>query len=270
MSETSGQMTFSGNIVQGQVETPKSTHGLYDLPCGYIDPQGVLHVEAHVREMTGREEDLLASNKISPQKKINALLTACTERIGNITDKAKIAEVLSLLTQGDRVFLLIALRRTTLGDELPLEEECPSCNVKGNYVADIGTLDIKRMADPMKRVFDLALPSGKTARFRVSAGADEERIAKVPDEEKPSMSLLCRVELLNGKPPTMLDIKSLGWKDRQALRSAFEDTDGGVDSVLELGCPACGHEFKRDLDLGSPGFFFPARVQKDLKKRSST
>lgn len=261
--------TFSESINQQQLETPKSTVGIYELPCGYIDPQGVLHIEVQLREMTGREEDLLASNKIAPQKKINALIAACTERIGNVTDKMQIQNIISTLTQGDRVFLLIAIRRTTLGDDLPMEEECPECKMKGNYIANLGTLDIKRMADPMRRVFDMTLPSGKTIRFRVSNGSDEDRVAKVPDEEKLSMMLLCRTEVLNGKPPTMMDIKNLGWRDRQALRDAFEDNDGGVDSSLELGCPACGHEFKRDLDLGAQGFFFPGRVQRDLKKRSS-
>lgn len=266
----SEQMTFSSNITQTQIETPKSAQGLYELPCGYIDPSGVLHVEVHLREMTGREEDLLASAKVSAQKKVNALLVACTERIGNISDKGQIQNIIPLLTQGDRVFMLVALRRTTLGDELPLEEECPSCNVKSNYIADLGTLERKPMADPMRRVFDMTLPSGKTVRYRVGNGLDEERVLKVPDEEKPSMIFLSRTELLNGKPPTMLDIKNLGWKDRQALRAAFEDIEGGLDSKLELACPACGHEFDRDLDLGAQGFFFPDRVQNGLKRKSSS
>lgn len=265
----SEQITFSGTITQQQLETPKSTVGVYELPCGYIDPHGALHVEVQLREMTGREEDLLASSKMSPQKKINALLASCTERIGNITDKAQIASTIMQLTQGDRVFLLIALRRTTLGDELPMEEECPSCKAKSNHIADLGTLDIKKLPDPMRRVFDLTLPSGKQVRFRLANGNDEERVAKVPDEEKPSMMLLTRLEVFNGKPPTMQDVKSLGWKDRQALRAAFEDNDGGVDSSMEVSCPACGHTFKRDLDLGARGFFFPDRVQRDLRTKSS-
>ena len=264
------EVTFSGNITQNQIETPKSSQGVFELPCGFIDSSGVLHREAHLREMSGREEDLLASPKMTPQKKINALLAACTERIGSIVDRGQIQAVIPSLTQGDRVFVLVSLRRTTLGDELPMEEECPECKVKGNYIADLGSLDVKPLADPMKRVFDLTLPSGKTARFRLGNGNDEERIAKVADDEKPSMAFLCRLELLDGKPPSLMAVKSLGWRDRQELRAAMEEQDGGLDSALDLTCPACGHDFQRDLDLGAQGFFFPARTQKGWKKRSST
>ena len=266
----SDNVTFSGNILQNQIETPKSSQGLFDLPCGYIDTQGVLHSEVHLREMTGREEDLLASTKVSNAKKVNALLAACTERIGGITEKAVIAQVIPVLPQGDRVFMLIALRRTTLGDEYPVEEVCPECSAKGNYLLDLGTLDVKHLEDPMKRVFDVALPSGKKARFRLGIGSDEDRMMRASEEDRPSMVMLSRMEMLDGKVPTIAEIKGLSWRDRQALRSAMEANDAGVDTTMTLDCPSCGHTFDREVNMGDSGFFFPDRVQKPSKARSST
>lgn len=262
--------TFADNINQQLLDTPKSTHGQYDLPCGFLDVDGTLHATVHLREMTGREEDLMASNKLSPQRKINALVTNCLVSIGTISDRNRFAEIVPQLPIGDRVFLLLALRRTSLGDEYPVEEECPNCKVKSHYLLNLGDLETKPMADPKKRVSEVTLPSGKKVRFRIGMGVDEERVAKVPDEEKPSTLLLCRTELLDGKVPTMMDIKALSWRDRQVLRAAFDDNDGGVDTSLDYTCPACSTDFKKDLDMGQQGFFFPHQVQKAWKTKSST
>lgn len=267
---TEKKISFAEIVTQNQLETPKSTHGVYELPCGFIDNTGTLHTEIHLHEMTGREEDLLASNKLSPQKKINAIAANCLERIGTITDRTAFPAILTQLPIGDRVFLVIALRRTSLGDEFPVEDTCPSCSAKSNYVLDLGDLEVKKLPDPMRRVFDETLPSGKKVRFRLGVGADEEKILKIADEEKPSAMLLARTEMLDGKIPTLNDLKSLSWRDRQALRALMEEKDGGVDTSLDMTCPACGHEFQRELDLGQQGFFFPDRVQKGLKTKSST
>lgn len=266
----SGQVTFSEVVNQNLLETPKSTQAEYTLPCGYLAPDGTLHTEVRLREMTGREEDLLASTKLSPLRKINALIVNCVEQVGTITDRNQFAAIVQELPVGDRIFLLLALRRTSLGDEYPVEQECPACKVKSRYVLNLGDLETKPMKDPKRRVFDTTLPSGKTARFRLATGADEERVSKVPDEEKPSMTLLCRLELLDGKAPTMPDIKALSFRDRSALREALEENDGGVDTAMQMTCPACGHDFETELDLGQAGFFFPHRVQKDWRTKSST
>ena len=268
MGETA--QSFSQNILETMMDNPKSTQGIFDLPCGYLDANGVLHTEVQVREMTGREEDLLASNKISPVKKINALLAACVVRLGSIENRELIGQAVVNMTQGDRVYTLLAVRMASLGNDYPVEQKCPECGVESNYLLDLGTLEKKTLAEPMIRVRDIELPSKKQARIRLATGADEERTAKVRDEEKPSMLLLCRTELLDGKMPTLLDIKNLSWRDRQALRSAMEDFDGGVDGTLEMTCNACNHEFKRDLDMGATGFFFPERALKALKQKSST
>jgi hypothetical protein len=263
------EQTFVSNIVEQQIETPKSSIGIYELPCGFVTPDGTLLTEVQVREMTGREEDLLASNKLPPLKKINALLIACTERIGHITDKASIHQIVLSLPQGDRVFLLMAIRRASLGDELPLEETCPACDVKGYYIQDLSELTIKPMKDPMKRSYEVALPSGKVVKYRLGTAADEERVGKVADDEKLSMMLLCRTESINGKVPSVHDIKGMSFRDRQALRDAFEDVDGGVDTSVEMTCSSCGHSFKQDVELGNQGFFFPQRAQKALSQKYS-
>jgi hypothetical protein len=128
-------------------------------------------------------------------------------------------------------------------------------------------LQARPMKDPMRRVFDVTLPSGASARFRVSTGLDEANIHKLNRRQKHkadglSQSILMRLELLRGEKPTLPMVKSLGMRDRHFLREQFQETEGGVDTTLELECPACGHEWEKDLDLSATNFFFPGARQK--------
>ena len=227
-----------------QMETPHSAVGSFNLPCGYIDPSTQeLHTEVEVREITGYEEDMMASDKVVARKKLDLLLGGCVTRIGTISDQAKIKKVVKELPVGDRVYLLFAIRRVTLGDELPIREKCPSCSTSNLFVVDLKDLDVKEMEDRRKRLFDIKLPSGKEVRFRVSTGQDEAKMADIQKRHKNdmlSMALLMRIELLDGEPADIKAIKSLGMRDRKALRTAMEKSEGGVDTALELECPVLG------------------------------
>lgn len=249
-----------------QMETPKGSTGVFELPCGYYDENTqVLHTQVEVREITGREEDMLASDKVPNAQKMSVLLSGCVTRIGDITEPGKLARAVQKMTMGDRVFLVFAVRRVTLGDELPVREKCPECGTRSLYMVDLSTdLEIKKMDDPTKRIFDYTLPSGKQVRLRVSTGEDEERMAKVRQRKTDSLSqaLLMRLELLDGEKPTLQMVQDLGMRDRHFLREKFQEVEGGVDTTLELTCSSCGNEWEKDLDLSAQGFFFPGATQK--------
>lgn len=247
-----------------QMETPKSVAGVFELPCGFYD-EGTKTVfrEVQVREITGHEEDMLSSSQIPSPQKITSLLTGCVVRIGPETDRSRIGRMIMEMTVGDRVFLIFAIRRVTLGDELPVRESCPACKTTTLFMVDLAKdMQSRAMPDPTKRVFDVTLPSGVPARFRVSTGEDEVRLAKLVKRNKQapdalSQSILMRLELLGDEKPTLEMVKSLGMRDRNFLRDQFQEVEGGVDTTLELECPSCGYEWEKDLDLSTASFFFP-------------
>jgi len=246
------------------IEAPKSTLGVFELPCGYLDGEGNVHNEVALRELTGAEEDLLAAKQLTPFKKYNELLTRCTLRIGNVTDATRIPAIVKALPIGDRLFMLFALRRVSLGDNYTFEATCPdkACGVTRNYTIDLSTLEIKKMPDPRKRVFDATLPTGATVRFRISTGADEERSMQFDkSEDVLSKGILMRLELLNGVPPELAAVKAMKWRDRIALREEWNTVEGGVDTEVDMTCAACGTEYKRDVEV-SAGFFFPSATSK--------
>ena len=77
-----------------------------------------------------------------------------------------------------------------------------------------------------------------------------------------SQAILMRLEMLGDEKPTLKMVKSLGMRDRNFLRDQFQKVEGGVDTTLELECPACGHEWEKDLDLSAASFFFPGARRK--------
>lgn len=279
-------------MTEAQVQEPKATVGIFTLPCGFLDATGKLHTEVMLREITGREEDMLASKKIPDQKKLNQLLISCITRLGSLTDKEQIAAAVPELLIGDRVFLLIAIRRTSLGDDYPYKDICPSCDKESLMSINLGELEISPMLEPTKRSFETRLPSkaalrvwsdhgdlppaekkaptGSTIRFRPLTGLDEERFSKVIEKEDAlSKSLLARIELLNGAPPTLDALKDLTLAERHFIRDEiFDKSDGGVETTLEVTCPNCAHEYTRELEIGQMGFFFPSAARKNSKQKS--
>lgn len=252
------------SIHQSKVDQPKSSVGVFELPCGWVDREGNLHTEVQVREITGYEEDMLASKTVPSHKKIGQLIAQCLVRVGSVTEPGKIALIAEELTVGDRVFLMFAIRRTSLGDEYPFRDQCPECKYKGIFNLDLADLEVKQMEDRSKRVFDITLPSGKKAQFRPLVGKDEEKLSKATNSnDAMTLAILLRLEMLDDEAPNVRLVKSLGLKDRNALRAAFDKVEGGVNTTLDMQCSNCGAEFERELDVGQAGFFFPSSVQKD-------
>ena len=290
-----GQQDTVTMMTEARLREPKSTVGVYELPCGYVDAAGVLHTEVQLKEITGRDEDMLANEKIPAGKKMNLLLASCVVRIGTISDKQAVASIIPEMLIGDRVFLVLAIRRVSIGDDYPYTDTCPSCSKESLMSINLGELDIIKMADPLKRVFDARLPSasaikewsnsgedvpepekskptGRTIRFKQLVGKDEEKSTKATGGAEAISTLLgLRILMLDEKPPTIDDLQNLTMSERSYIRDVvFRAGDGGVDTSLDVTCPQCQHEFKRELDITQVGFFFPSAAQKNSKTRSST
>lgn len=254
-----------------QMSEPKSPMGIFELPCGFLAPDGELITEVSVKEITGVEEEILNAKNLSGGKKMTQVLGNCIVQLGQMVDKPILLRVARELTIGDRSFLMLAIRRVTLGDQFPFEDQCKACNVKSLFEVDLGQLETKKMPDPKKRVFDEKLPgSGATARFHVMTGKDEESMSKVDARDALSAAILVRLDSINGQPVTMEIVKALSMRDRNHLRDRFDDVEGGVETGLTLCCPACGEEFETELNPGNTGFFFPSRIRKNSKRSTSS
>jgi hypothetical protein len=255
---------IAGTIVENQISEPKSSIGLFDLPCGYVDGDGTLHTEIKVREITGHEEDMLANRKLKSNKKLNELITRCVERIGTITDKGQLSKVVLDMTVGDRLFAIFAIRRVTVGDLYTYQVKCSQCQAIDTVTMDLSVLEVKHMPDPLKREFEVTLPkSGVHITFSPMTGRGEEKLSTLAKrtEDALSLALLMRLTEIDGSRPSLKAVKDMSSVDRIFLRDAFTKVEGGVETTIDHECPECYAEFKEELDVSQAGFFFPTVAQ---------
>ena len=254
-----------------QVEHPRSSVDEFELPCGYLDPDGNLHTSITIREMTGEEEEILAARNMPSNRKINSILARCTKSLGPYSGSS-VEKVIPELTQGDRIYLLISIRRVTLGDEMPFVTKCPQCEQEARFVLDLSDLEVKGMQDPKVRTYKVQLPkANKEVVMKVLTGHGEDAIGKASSRGRDMITtaIFARIDSIDGKPPTMADLKKLSLVDRNFLRNEWEDHEGGVDTTVEIDCPSCGNEYETELDISQQGFFNPSATLKSWKKKYS-
>lgn len=263
------------HITQQQLDQSHSPSGIFTLPCGFMDDEGNFHTEAEIREITGVEEDILLGKGGSGFQRLNSVLTNCVVRIGTINDPRKLASVVTRLRTADRTFLLIQLRRVSLGDRYPFEFKCPSCREKSVLELDLSELETQPTKDPERETFDFSTPSGKKLVVKAMNGvveAELDRQVRKRNDDQMTALLLARIESIDGKEGKGLKpiLKSFTSRDRNAIRSFFDEIDGGVETDVEVECPSCGEEEEVGVRPTDSGFFFPSSVRKPSKTRSST
>ncbi|HHY36540.1 MAG TPA: hypothetical protein GX518_02495 [Firmicutes bacterium] len=215
--------------------------------------------EGQMREMRVAEENMLLTRR---KKKgafaIESILQACI-----LSEGIDVREMLI----GDRVFAMLQLRRITYGDEYIFKTTCPRCETSFEWEENLGDLPVKYLADPAyadpDHTFRFVFPkSGKTIKWRLLRGKDEERLV-VARRENPEMlvaySMLLRcVEIEGEKKVTSRFFNELPASDAAAFRGEVEGKECGVETTITITCPECRMDFDVDLPLGVD-FFLPRK-----------
>lgn len=274
--------------------------GIYEIVGGYLDPEGNLHREVHLRAMSGHEEDLMGNRSIGIIKRLNGIMAQCVQRIGSITDRGQIISAVDKLPSGSRTHLLILIRVTshyrTEKDIYEAEMRCPMCQHLDTY--RVGLLDLERFEspDPTKRSHGVDLPySEDRVEWKLMGGREDEIMGLLTDaseHEQLTFAILLRLLSWNGEPceltpsnildgsgkkirldkkakELMLRVKNLQVGDREALRESFLEHEPGVDTDLEVNCTKCQEEFYGRINVAQPGFFFPRATSRRSKRRRS-
>jgi hypothetical protein len=222
--------------------------------------------------MTGYEEDLLAG-KGPVLPRLNQIILNCTRRVGAMDDRAAISRAVNGMTASDRMVAFLAIRRVSLGDFYDVKVQCPNpdCKEDVRYSLNLADVEIHAMEDPTQRVFEHPLPSGRVVQWHIMSSTDEEWLTsktKKAKEDVLTLGLLARVDAINGEPisrekdlrAAMALLKALPTRERNAIRALFEKYEGHVDTNVDFLCPSCQHEWRAELNLGQPSFFFPSAL----------
>src|SRR5256885_580231 len=101
---------------------------VFPLPGGLVEEDGRRLGAAELRPLTGHQEAWLAEHAGAPSAlAVTRLLSSCVVRLDDV---APGPEVIRRLLVGDRDFLMLQLRRITLGDRVLAVLTCPACGAK--------------------------------------------------------------------------------------------------------------------------------------------
>src|SRR4051794_5031601 len=118
----------------------------FDLPGGLVDDDGRRLATAGLRPLSGREEEWLAAHRGAPSAPaVTRLLGACLVRPDGSVAGPGLARRLLI---GDRDFLMLQLRRVTLGEDVRAVVTCPSCAVRMDVDFRVDDVPIQRRPQP--------------------------------------------------------------------------------------------------------------------------
>jgi len=237
------------------VQDPYSDN-MVDLPVGILDPTAGSITTAEVRELNGFDEEVVARAK-DLGSALLVILERATLKIGE--EKAT-KRLLDSLTIGDRMELLIGIRKATWGDTISATLTCGECNVTEEVEISV-TRDIPRntIDDPIAdRSIQIELPTtGAKAELTWPTGLVHNKVLTSPNMSTADMTTALIVDcvvsidglpLLSGEQ----EAKSMSVRDRAAITKAVtDDLPGPVLDKTTVECPTCGEKNSLPLQVGA-------------------
>lgn len=277
--------------------------GIFYIVGGYLDDDGVVHNEAHMRAMAGPEEELLGNRSIHILDRLNTIVADCTTRLGTIRDPGQITQAVNRLPMGSKIHLLISMRRVSHWkrhkDNFEMEKvRCPitTCEKLADYAVDLSTVETFEMPEPTKREYEVELLDlGISATWRI-ATSPQERIFSVVSNQDEKMSLhyaiMVRLVSLGGEDVRLSisdvlttdkkkiklspkatalfqRVRAMTTGDRDDFRADFLNKEPAVDMEIDFDCKHCQKPFKGTLDVTQESFWFPSATSRRSKMKAS-
>ena len=212
------------------------------LPGGLVLDGGQRIDLAELRPLAGREEDWLATHPGVPSAVATThLLGSCLVRLGGAAAGPELARRLLV---GDRDYLMLQLRRMTLGERISAVVTCPACGERMDVEFRVDEVPVEwRPQHATDHVVSLAAPAGadvpRTARVRLPTGADQEAVL--------GLETAAAVERLLDRCLVEPDA-GLSAAERGAVIAAIDQLAPQVEVELDLTCPECAQAFVVPFD----------------------
>lgn len=209
------------------------------LPGGLILEDGRRLTRASLRALTGAEEEWLAESPgVASAAKVTQVLCSCLAAVdGESVDAERVRRMLV----GDRDYLMLQLRRLTLGDNVVAVIACPVCSAPMDAEFQVNEVPVERR--PQTSTWYTCAGG---VRFRLPTGGDQESVLGLePGEAERALLERC----VSSEPGL-----ELTGAQREAIIAEMERQAPRVDPDLDLTCPACAHRFVAPFD--TTAFFF--------------
>ena len=181
----------------------------------------------------------------------------------------------------DRIVALLRARIATYGNTEEINLVCPACRKKfiwdlpfdefidGNY-RELPEASRAKIAAGDNR-FEHKLATGQMIAFKLMTGRDQVKVTKSLRENSDEIvtaALAARIVDIEGVDKKQIE----KWIDAQTMGlvqemiDVFDEHDGGVDTEIDVYCPACAHEWSLDLPLDLSRMFTPKRSGRRRRK----
>jgi len=204
--------------------------------------------QATIRELNGYDEQQIASaqNFFPPFK--TSLLLARVVEFNNTPSNLDTLQIIRQLPVGDRIALILHLRKVTFGAILHCTIQCPSCTDK--LSTDIA---IDSILQPPKNNPQPTYPlifEKHQLTIRPINGSDLEDLAL--NQNMPNLpEKLLRACIISSNPPLP---EKLSNKFQEQLGTKLAQIDQQADLTLNINCFSCNKSFQTLLDIED--FFF--------------
>lgn len=216
--------------------------------------------EIEVRKLKVKEQSLLLDRKrMRDGSAFNEVLQSCI-----LTPGYDVKELLI----GDRLALMIHLRGITYGWDFTFKVTC-DCGESFLWEEDLAKLPVKYLDPPLpygeERIIERVLPSaGKKIKLRLLKGRDEARMRALQGGAG-QLSGLLRLISTEVEGEKVLSAKwfdDLDADDLDYILSEWREADCGVDTTIQVECPACGRVQTMELPIADQAFFMPRASKK--------
>lgn len=215
-------------------------------------------------EMTG--QDVKDMTNRSLLRKGEAIPNILKRRVDTVDGENPPEKFFNDMLGGDSQVLLFLLRKISYGEEFIFSMSCDSCQHKDEYELDLNDFELKSYKDPAKRVVTFDLSNGDKIQFNLLTVAKERKYSKIVKEPDGLTKFVVRefrrVLFDEAKEKeTLVNIKwdMLPVKLLAELAKKIDEYEGGIDSITEVECTACGKIHEIDI-MGQRDFFFPSGI----------
>lgn len=204
--------------------------------------------QAEIRQLNGYDEQLLAEKNSLPSFFKTTFLLERIVNFGKLTNKLDVPQLIRHLNLGDRVALILQVRKFVFGDTMQCVLNCPNCQEPLSIDISVNSL-VQPPAKSFTNEYSLKFEDF-TLTLRPIEAADLEALTENCSSLNPKEKLV-RLCIVSSKPalPEKLTEEFI-----VAVSSKLEEIDPQADIVLNLTCPSCNRPFQAPLDVES--FFF--------------
>lgn len=258
------------------------------LPIG-LEIDGIRYREVIIDEMTGVDEENLASRKVrnNGAKAITLLLRRCIQSIEGLVPQK--SNPLGLIDEkwvrnmyvADRDYLVLCIRALSGTPDVLTTSDCKECGYENSHVVDVRELDVYEWDENLPVEISVSLPRGiynsstaeyhKEVTWAFPKGIAQEKMSQLPEHQIGTMLIATGIKEVQGMEviPQPDAIRKLSVRDRNAFAEVIVENSVGVDTKVQLCCENCGYEY--NVEVNTVGFFSsgPQMTQRPSKGGTS-